>query len=240
MSATRGRRLHPFVTGFNPTDRNAVDHVERMLAWYPGLWEGIGEVMARHDDLTALSYGEAPRADHVALDAVYELAAERDLPVAIHSNVGSVWLREPIYLHELESAVKRHPRTRFIWCHAGVSRRIEVPTLLQEIARLLSTHRNLWIGLSWVVLETHLISGDRPDPEWLALIEAFPDRFMIGSDVLGTFAELDRVMRRYDPLLDALEPVTAQRVARENFLDVLPQRIRDGLGKARLEEAAGP
>src|SRR5947209_4874874 len=38
-------RVHPFICGFNGADRNAVDHVQRMLDWYPGLWEGIGEVM---------------------------------------------------------------------------------------------------------------------------------------------------------------------------------------------------
>jgi hypothetical protein len=82
------RRFHPFISGFNGTDRNAVDHVRRMLELYPDLWEGIGEVMTRHDDLTALTYGETARADHVALDAIYELAAERDLPVYVHSKLG--------------------------------------------------------------------------------------------------------------------------------------------------------
>jgi len=233
------RRLHPFISGFNATDRNAVDHVERMLEWYPGLWEGIGEVMARHDDLTALSYGEAPRADHVALDAVYELAADRDLPVAIHSNVGSVWLRKPIYLHELENALKRHPKTRFIWCHAGVSRRIDIPTLAHQLRRLLSSYRNLWIDLSWVVLETHVAPGGDPDPEWVALIESFPDRFMIGSDAVGRFAELPDQIHRYYVLLDALAPETADRVARENFLGVLPQRVRTDLNNADPLPAAG-
>ncbi len=57
------RRLHPFICGFNSADRNAVDHVERMLALYPGFWQGIGEVFLRHDDLTALTYGDVPRAN---------------------------------------------------------------------------------------------------------------------------------------------------------------------------------
>jgi len=231
------RRVHPFITGFNATDRNAVDHVERMLEWYPGLWEGIGEVMVRHDDLTALSYGETPRADHVALDAVYALAAERDLPVAIHSNVGSVWLRKPIYLHELENALKRHPKTRFIWCHAGISRRIDIPTLAKELRRLLSTYRNLWIDLSWVVLETHVAPGGEPDPEWVALIESFSDRFMIGTDAVGEFAGVPDQIHRYYRLLDALAPETANRVARGNFLGVLPQRVRTDLNIPALGRA---
>lgn len=225
------QRFHPFISGLNGTDRNAVDHIRRMLDLYPDFWEGIGEVMARHDDLTALTYGEAARADHVALDAVYELAAERDLPVSVHSNIGSVWLREPIYLHEMENALKRHLRTRFIWCHAGISRRIEIPTLTEDLRRLLSTYANLWIDLSWVVFDEYVAPDGKPAPAWIELAEEFPDRFMIGSDTVGHFTALPAAIQRYYVFLEALEPETRAKVARENFLSVLPQRVRARLAK---------
>ena len=54
LSEKDQRRFHPFICGFNPTDKNAIDHVRRMFEWYPDFWEGIGEVLTRHDDLTAL------------------------------------------------------------------------------------------------------------------------------------------------------------------------------------------
>jgi len=107
-------RFHPFICGFNGTDRNAVEHVQRMLEWYPGLWQGIGEVMARHDDLTALTYGDTAQADSVALQPVLEIASKYDLPVFIHSDVSSVWKRDPIYLHEIETAVKANPKTKIV------------------------------------------------------------------------------------------------------------------------------
>lgn len=62
LPADKRRTFHQFISGFNPMDRNAVDHVKRMLEWYPGVWEGIGEVMGRYDDLTALIYSETSRA----------------------------------------------------------------------------------------------------------------------------------------------------------------------------------
>ncbi|MEE8155970.1 MAG: amidohydrolase family protein [Phycisphaerales bacterium] len=229
------RRFHPFICGFNGTDRNAVDHIRRMLEWYPDFWEGIGEVMARHDDLTALTYGESPRADHVALDAVYALAAEHDLPVSIHSNIGSVWLGEPIYLHEMENAVRDHPGTRFIWCHAGISRRIRIPTVVDELHRLLEQYDNLWIDLSWVVFEEAIAPEGVPKPAWIQLIEAHPDRFMIGSDTVGRFANLSEEIHKYDVLLDALAPATARKVARDNFLSVLPARVRATIAMAESE-----
>ncbi len=53
-------RFYPFCCGFNGNDRFAADHVEQALRLYPKFWRGIGELMSRHDDLTALTYGEAP------------------------------------------------------------------------------------------------------------------------------------------------------------------------------------
>jgi hypothetical protein len=216
-------RLHPIICGFNAADRNAIDHIQRMIEWYPGFWQGIGEVMARHDDLTSLTYGETSRANNLALDRIYAFAATHDLPVWVHSNISSVWKREPIYLNEMEEAVRRHPKTRFIWCHAGISRRIVVPTLTTELRRLLAAYPNLFIDLSWVVYETYLLKDGQPNREWVALIEAFPNRFMIGSDKVGRFGNYHEEMQKYYIFLDALKPDTARRVASANLLSVLPK-----------------
>ena len=95
-------RLHPFICGINSADRNAVDHVERMLALYPNFWQGIGEVFLRHDDLTALTYGDAPRATSDAFSRLLDLGAARDLPVLVHSDIGPAWLEKPDFLDEIE------------------------------------------------------------------------------------------------------------------------------------------
>jgi hypothetical protein len=243
LSPAERARIHPFICGFNGSDRNAVEHIRRMLEWYPGLWEGIGEVMTRHDDLTALTYGETAQANSVALDPVYDLAAEHDLPVFIHSDVGSIWKREPIYLHEIEEAVRRHPKTRFVWCHAGISRRIDVPTLTHELRRLLTTYPNLSIDLSWVVFETYIYpynattKSSQLSQDWVTLIEAFPSRFLIGTDQVGHFGNYSDTIQRYYVLLDALKPDTARKVGRDNFLAELPKNVRTAL-LARQENHA--
>lgn len=229
LAPEQRRRFHPFIAGINGTDKNAVEHVQRMLDLYPGLWHGIGELFGHHDDLTALTYGEAPRANHPALDPVFRLAAERDLPVSIHSNITSVWKRAPIWLGEIEDMLGRHPKTRFIWCHAGISRRVDVADMPGILGRLLGARDNLWIDLSWVVYDDYVAPEGVPDPAWLALVEAFPTRFMIGSDSVGSMDEHAATIRRYYPFLDALSPEVARRVARDNFLGVLPLHVRHNL-----------
>jgi hypothetical protein len=223
LPAEQRKRFHPTICGFNGADRNAIDHIKRMVDWYPDFWQGIGEVMTRHDDLTALTYGEPARADNLALDSVFKFAGEHDLPIFLHSDIGSVWQREPIYENEVETAVSTHPNTRFVWCHAGISRRIEIPTLTQELRRMLEKYPNLWVDISWVVYENDLIKAGTPDPDWVKLIEAFPDRFLIGTDKVGHFADYPQEVQKYYMFLDVLRPITASKIACENLWSVLPK-----------------
>ncbi|MFZ4403804.1 MAG: amidohydrolase family protein [Pseudobdellovibrionaceae bacterium] len=218
------KRFFPFISGFNATDRNAIDHIRRMIEWYPDLWAGIGEIMSRHDDLTALTYGETPRADHIALDPIYNLAAELDIPVSIHHNMGSVWLREPIYLGEMENAISRFKKTKFIWCHSGISRRLQIPTLVSDLRRLLKTYNNLWLDISWVVYDEHIAPQGVLNNDWVKLIQDNPNRFIIGSDIVGKFANYNKEIRKYDILFDKLGPAVSQKVARNNFLSLVSKK----------------
>jgi len=230
LSPEQRKRFHPFIAGFNPVDKNAVAHVERMLELYPGLWQGIGEVFTRHDDLTALTSGDTPRANNEAMTRIYHLAAEQDLPVLLHSNITSKRERNPLYLAEIEEPLRNHPHTRFIWAHAGSSLEIhrhqtQMDFLLPTLERLLDAYPNLYIDLSWSVLAPYLLDEQgKPRKEWLSLVQRFPERFMLGSDVVGRFASLGEQLQGFDPFLDALPEDIARKVARDNFLAVLPKR----------------
>jgi hypothetical protein len=217
-------RLHPFICGINSADRNAVDHVKRMLTLYPNFWQGIGEVFLRHDDLTALTYGPTPRGTSKAFGSLLDLAAERDLPVLVHSDIGPASLEQPSYLEEIESAIRAHPRTRMIWAHAGISRRIVIPNHTEIVRRMLGQYPNLTVDLSWVIFEQELASNGVLDRRWVTLIEEFPGRFTIGSDTVGFFDQYKPTLQRYYLLLDALKPETARKVAHDNFLALLHPR----------------
>jgi hypothetical protein len=129
LPKTQQKRLHPFICGFNPTDENSVDHVIRMMKWYPNFWQGIGEIITRHGALTELTEGSIATANNKALYPVYDFAAKHHLPVLIHSDIGTIWVPQdsssahsPIYIAEIEEAIKSHPQTIFIWAHGGMDR----------------------------------------------------------------------------------------------------------------------
>lgn len=210
-------RFYPLLGGFNPLDQNAAGYLAMVIDSYPpGFWHGIGEIMSRHDDLTAFTYGEPPRADHPALMKVYALAAERNLPVLIHHNISSVNQHDPIYLPELERAVAANPETTFVWAHVGISRRVNVPSLLLETSRLLATYPNLNVDISWVVYPDYINRDPAALAEWAGLIDEFPTRVLIGSDKVGHWTGYADIIRSYDALLDELSPETAALVAGGN------------------------
>ena len=224
-------RFAPLVSGFNPTDRYAIRHVERMFDLYPQLWHGIGEILLRHDDLTALTYGEAARANHPALFPIYEFAADRDLPVLVHQNVTSVSKSDhPIYLFELTEALTLFPRTRIVFAHCGMSRRVEVPLYHEMIDRLLGQYENLYVDFAWIVFDTLICPHGHPDPDWLALTEKYADRIMLGSDLVTRFERLGPEMQRHDPFLDCLSDTTREAICCKNVERIY--RMTDSVQRA--------
>src|SRR5215475_6710265 len=43
LSTDEQARFDPMITGFNPTDMYAADHIRRVLKTFPGVFSGIGE-----------------------------------------------------------------------------------------------------------------------------------------------------------------------------------------------------
>jgi len=230
LPATQQERLFPLICGFNPTDRYAIRHIERMYAQYPEVWSGIGEVLLRHDDLTAFTYGEPARANHRAMWPVYQFAGDHDLPVLLHQNVTSVSRSDqPAYLYELEEAVRDHPRTRFIFAHCGMSRRVNVPFYHQMVRRLLDQYPNLCVDYSWIVYDEVICPNGRPNEAWLALTERFSDRICLGSDLVTRFERLGPELQRYDVFLEQLS-----ETARADVCFRTAERLYDG-NKGKLK-----
>lgn len=205
LPAEQQERLYPLMCGMNPVDRYGLRHVERLYAQYPDVWSGIGELLLRHDDLTVFTYGENARANHRALWPIYEFAAEYDLPVLMHQNVTSVTRSDhPVYLHELEEALREFPRTRFVFAHCGMSRRVDVPLYYQMVQRLLENYPNVCVDYSWIIYDVAICPEGRPSDNWLALTEKHSRRICLGSDLVTRFERLGPELQRYDVFLDEL------------------------------------
>lgn len=214
LDAESKKRFFPFIGGFNPCDKYAYKHIERMIKYFPNMWHGVGEVLFRHDDLTNLTYGEPPRSNHPAMDKVFELCAELEMPVCMHQNVTSVGANKyPLWLHEMEEVLQKHPKVTFVWCHCGISRRVYSPIYFQIVKRLLDRYDNLSVDISWVVFDDFVCPKGKPDEDWLQLAEDYSERICIGTDVVNKFEKLPITIERYDVFLDALSEKAAKNLA---------------------------
>jgi len=214
-------RLYPMICGFNPTDRLAIRDIKHLYNQYPDLWSGIGEILLRHDDLTAFTYGDAARANHKALWPVYQFAAEHDLPVLLHHNVTSVSKNDhPVYLYELEEALRSFPRTRFILAHCGISRRVNVPFYYKMVKRLLDQYPLLVVDYSWIIFDVIICPNGVPEEDWIELSEEYSDRICLGSDLVTKFERLGPELQRYDVFLDKLS-----EKARANICSHTAERV---------------
>ena len=118
-------RLDPMITGFNPTDMYAADHVRRVLQTFPGVFSGIGEFTIHKEFVSAKSAGEVASLGDPALDRLLDFAAEAGLVVLIHNDIDTPFAKEgaePAYLSQIEALFKRHPKTTIIWAHIGIGR----------------------------------------------------------------------------------------------------------------------
>jgi len=236
-------RLYPSICALEITDLNSVDRIVKLGREFPGVWKAVGEVFSRHDDASNLTTGERPRANHPAMMRIADFCGEFGLPVWIHHNLAPISRGNKDtgrrYTSELLELYESCPTTKFIHCHAGVSRRIIVDDLIEIHSAILAKYPNVTLDLSWVVFEQEIVISDCFDDEgmpkinssWIRLIEQYPDRFMLGSDKVGSFAEYRTEIRKWDALLKHLKPATQKEIAQENFLRIMPKQgivIPDG------------
>ena len=80
-------RFDPMITGFNPADMYAVDHIKRVLQTFPGVFSGIGEFTIHKEFVSAKIAGETASLTNPALDRILDFAGEVGLVVILHNDV---------------------------------------------------------------------------------------------------------------------------------------------------------
>jgi hypothetical protein len=121
-----------------------------------------------------------------------------------------------LYLHAhaddeaVEILMRHNPRARIIWAHTGFgldSRRV---------AAMLDKYPKLWGELSY---RGGIVDGaGKLTPEWRALFERYPDRFLLGSDtwIPERWAAYGEIMAVYRGWLAQLPPAVAKQIAHGN------------------------
>ncbi len=218
-------RFDPMITGFNPADMYAADHIRRVLTTFPGVFSGIGEFTIHKEFVSAKIAGGGATLTDPAVDRLLDFAAEAGLVVILHSDVDVPFPKpnEQTYqLAQLRDLFRRHPATTIIWAHAGVGRVVHpVARQIDIVDMLLSDPElpRLHIDLSWTEAAKYIVA--RPDSieAMAALINRHPDRFLFGTDEVAPSdqAHYLTVYDTYAPLLARLTPEASERFRKKNY-----------------------
>lgn len=201
---------------------------------------GFGEITAEHFSSGRGGHPyESTRPDHPLLLALADIAAKHGMPIDLHmeavpqdmpfprqtGGANPQQLRENI--SGLERLLAHNQGALIIWAHAGwdLSGERSVPLM----RTLLAKHPNLYMSVKVDRAGSKRTSPFAPDgsikPSWLALLSAFPDRFVIGSDQFfdEDTARLAAVRRFVDALPADVAPAIARRNAERIYkLDARP------------------
>ncbi|MEQ1800867.1 MAG: amidohydrolase family protein [Gammaproteobacteria bacterium] len=247
-------RFDPMITGFNPADMYAVDHIRRVLRTFPGVFSGIGEFTIHKEFVSAKVAGGEPSLANRALDRIFDFAGEAGLIVLIHNDVDVPFAQEnatPVYLQQMRDLLLRHPETTVIWAHVGLGRVVH-PVTSQAgagaaertanqvglVERILSEPKlqHLYFDISWSEVAKYLVATPQSLERTAYIINRFPDRFLFGTDEVAPNDQATylRVYRQYDPLWQLLTPEAKQKVLKGNY-----ERLFDAARvKVRKWEAA--
>lgn len=176
---------------------------------------GVGEVLLRW----RAQYRNIV-ADNPVMLEIADVAAQKGVPLVVHQNSQ--------YLDEFERLLNYNENAVIIWAHCGNAK----PSVVRA---MLENHKNLYADLSTLtptfqnrygssVIPTILTKSDGSiDPEWKALFEDYPDRFMFGGDKQdwASSSFLKEETEYFRRVFGQLNRGVAENIAYKNMLRLL-------------------
>ncbi len=237
-------RFDPMITGFNPADMYAADHIKRVLQTFPGVFSGIGEFTIHKEFVSAKVAGDQASLLNPALDRILDFAAEAGLVVILHNDVNMPFPKpgqDPWQVVQLAQLLKRHPRTTVIWAHCGLGRIVrpvddQIGIVRRALLDLELSH--VYFDISWDETAKYLVATPETTEIAADVINRYPDRFLFGTDEVAPTeqAKYLKVYDMYAPLFAKLTPEASAKVRRGNY-----ERLFDAARRnVRAWEKANP
>jgi hypothetical protein len=218
-------RLDPMITGFNPADMYAGDHIRRVLLTFPGVFSGIGEFSVHKEFVSAKVAGEVASLTNPALDRIFEFCAEVGLPIILHNDINMPFPKggqEPYMLAQMKALFERHPDCTIIWAHIGLGRIVQPLERQAEVIEAVCTMPSLshvMMDISWDEVAKYATRTPDTARRTAELLNRYPDRFLFGSDCVAPKSADSQlaVYKAYQPVFDQLTAEAKQMICKGNY-----------------------
>jgi len=230
-------RLDPMITGFNPADMYAADHIRRVLATFPGVFSGIGEFTIHKEFVSSKIAGQVASLTNPALDRLLDFAGEVGLIALLHNDINMPFPKpgqEPYMLAQMKDLFERHSQTTIIWAHLGVGRVVRPLEQQAAIAEKICTDpalSHVYMDISWDEVAKYATASPEATRRTAELLNRYPDRFLFGTDVVAP-ASVDAMTAVYDaygPVWALLTEDTKYKITKGNYerlFDKARQQVR--------------
>jgi hypothetical protein len=225
LSAKQQARFDPMITGFNPADMYAADHIRRVLETFPGVFEGIGEFTIHKEFVSSKIAGDVASLSDPALDRIFDFAGEVGLVTLIHNDIHMPFAKPEkarTYFDQMKALLARHPNTTVIWAHTGLGRIIQPITghvaMLEEILSDPGMN-HVHFDISWTEVAKYIVDSPEAVAMAASVIQRYPDRFLFGTDEVAPQDQQSylKIYDQYAPLWKALPPEASAKLRMGNY-----------------------
>jgi len=231
-------RFEPMISGFNPADMYAADHVRRVLTTFPGVFCGIGEFSVIKEFVSCKIAGEKATLGNPALARLFDFCAEVGLVVLIHTDIEKPFPKKgqvPVFAQQTKQMFLRHPKTTFIWAHVGLGRIVNPIERQAEVIEEALENRELdhvYFDISWDKVANYAVESEEASQRVAGVINRHPQRILFGTDCVSPARtqSMLKVFHLYDPVWKLLTPEASHAVRlgnHERIFDEAKRRVRE-------------
>ena len=162
--------------------------MDLLEAEYPGMFSWVGEVNLVKQALFENGHEPVPLARIAKWAPFMERLRERDIPIAIHSDLGSD--KEPTrYLPWMEEVLDRYPDNKIVWMHMGLSLELTTMPAAEHIGlmkSMLDRYPKLMLDIAWRIIDDNYFSKEENQPLYVDFLNEYSDRILPGTDFLAS------------------------------------------------------
>ena len=155
---------------------------------YPDAFRWMGEVNPVKQVLFANGHEPVAAAALADWGAFMEVLRARNVPLAIHSDLGNDE-HSTAYLPLFQEMLAAYPGNSIIWMHMGLSRelvRMDPQRHIEILESLLDRYPRLMLDLSWRVIDENYFSDPDIRAHYVPFLNEYSRRVLPGTDCVAS------------------------------------------------------